>query len=128
MNCITTLIGKEVFKTIKPVRIDEAQKFLQELNCPNISSNIAIYQEPCKTWMTKFLIDRDYTVVKAQELENFRRISVNLISIANFYSEFESIIPTDPRRIINIDETQIQSNRKFKCIIKKKSASLSIIC
>ena len=69
--------------------------------------------------MTKFLTDRDYTVVKAQELENIRRISVNLISIANFYSEFESIIPTDPRRIINIDETQIQSNRKFKCIIKK---------
>ena len=49
LNCITTLIGKEVFKTIKPVRIDEAQKFLQELNCPNISSNIVIYQEPCKT-------------------------------------------------------------------------------
>lgn len=51
LNCITTLIGKEVFKTIKLVRIDEAQKFLQELNFQNISSHIAIYQEPFKTWM-----------------------------------------------------------------------------
>jgi hypothetical protein len=123
-DCITVHDALELALSLKRERVNKAQNLLNGMNCEQLSLNLRKIESPNRDWLRNTLKKHGIKVCTPQQLEIYRRKFCTVGSISSFYMFYQLLFQRDPRLIFNMDETQLNSSRKFKVLVPKRELPL----
>lgn len=96
-----------------------ANNFLHRLQCPRLADEIDLAPfPPSRAWLGHFCQEHGLTIKYCEKLEQVRRKTCDYRKIAEWFKANEQILRAyDPRLILNMDETGIATDRKFKVVV-----------
>jgi hypothetical protein len=92
---------------------------LVDIGCIHIAQSVNQHysiEPPDSDWLTHATSSLGIDIVNPVELDEARARLSNPKTIEEFFSKCSAYFDRDPRLIINVDETQISSHRKFKVL------------
>ena len=97
----------------------QAKQFLHRLQCHRLANDIDLAPfPPSRAWLGRFCEENGLTIKYCERLEDVRRKTCDRRKIAEWFNRNQRILLSyDPRLILNMDETGITTNRKFKVVV-----------
>jgi hypothetical protein len=126
-DCITVHDALELALSLKRERIAKARGLLQAMTYDLLCSKLKKIESPNRDWILNTIKNHGIKVCTPQQLEIYRRQFCTFSSISRFYLLYEMVFQRDSRLIFNMDETQLNSSRKFKVLVPKGQLPL-IVC
>ena len=117
INCVATCTANSLVIQLNRRRLKKARYLLKCAGCSQLASKVSRNFKPDKTWLGKFCEKNGIRIVNSQKLEAARRSHCDVRAIRNFFSQFAGLFDRDHRLIFNMDETMMNSNRKFKVLV-----------
>ena len=124
-SCIATPVARNLAHKLAIDRVRKARCMLHEADCPDIADQISDPSQPCKAWLKAFSATKQINVVSGRDLAALRRAACDHTVIRNFFSEFAGLFNRDPRLIFNMDETSLDSRKKFKVLCTQNRIPLT---
>lgn len=115
--CPTSYVLNLVYNA-KLERLAFAVQFLNNLSCPDLALRVPLEaEEPSKDWLRGFCDRHDLQIRCARPLEEARRRWGNRTSVHNWFAQFGPVISQyHPSLVLNMDETGVASNGRFKVV------------
>ena len=124
-NCLASPVAVQLAHHLASARAKDARTLLRMAGCFELSLVIRTPEPPCKSWLCHFSSTIGISVLSARVLDNVRRASCDVWSITYFFEKFGYLFLRDERLIFNMDETGIQSKKKFKVLCGEGRIPLS---
>ena len=107
-------------------RMKRAFTFLQQLSCNNLAENLAIHPPPpSRAWLGCFCQRYNLRIKWSEKLDGLRRRTCDKNRILTWFQQFSSVLQNyDPELILNMDETGVSSNRRYKVVVPAGSFSV----
>ena len=107
-------------------RIEKAVIFLRQMACHNLAENLTIQPPPAsRAWLGCFCSRHNLRIKWAEKLDGVRRRTCDRERIQRWFSEYEMVLQSyDPELILNMDESGISSNRRYKVVVPADSFSV----
>lgn len=104
---------------LKIDRLTSAFKLLRQLHCDGLADKLELtVAPPTRAWLCDFVDRFNLRIRAGQRLDAIRRKTCDKQRITRWFRMFESIIAQyDPELILNMDETGLSTNNKFKVVV-----------
>ena len=118
LACCPTSYVHNLIYNVKVERHARAVNFLRSLGCHRLADKVDLQPpEPNKDWLTNFCARNNLVIRSARPLEEARRRYGNRTAVADWFRRYEETISQyHPSLILNMDETGVASNGKFKVV------------
>jgi hypothetical protein len=126
LNCIGTNQGLSIAFRIREDRRAMAMRLLRSIGSDGLAEDVKLMRAEVPDWSwIKGAVERlGIKIKRAQKLEELRRISCNTVAIRSFLDKFELLMNRDPLLILNCDETNISSRKRFRVLVPEGWAAL----
>lgn len=119
LNCCPTSYVLELAYDLKIERAKFAVNFLANvLKCHRLAERIELQpMEPTRQWLQGFCRDNGLKIKCAEKIEGVRRSQCDRRKIYEWFLQYHQVLCSYPRQmILNMDETGISSNKRFKVV------------
>ena len=117
-SCPTDFVLNYAYE-LKRRRTKLATSLLTSIGCPMLASSIEFPSgAPSRAWLTDFARRHNLRIRCCEQLEDVRRRCCDRRRIFEWFRQNEGILRSyHPDLILNMDETSIASNRKYRVIV-----------
>ena len=118
-SCPTSFISNFAHE-LKMRRVEMAIASLTQFaRCPVLAANLQYPSSPpSKAWLTDFCARHGLRIRCCEKLDSVRRRCCDRRRVMNWFATYHQILRFyDPDLVLNMDETGIASNRKFRVIV-----------
>lgn len=107
-------------------RMKKAVTFLQQLSCHNLAENLMMHPPPpSRAWLGCFCQRHHLRIKWCEKLDGLRRRTCDKRKIQSWFAHFREVLQNyDPELILNMDETGVSSNRRYKVVVPEGSFSV----
>ena len=107
-------------------RMESAVQFLHTLGCDRLATTIDTdVPPPTRQWLCEFCENRHLNIRCCQRLEGIRRKACDRVRVWRWFQQNAGIINMyDPELILNMDETGLSTNRRFKVVVPEGAAPI----
>lgn len=111
---------------LRTKRMKKAFIFLQQLSCHNLAENLTICAPPpSRAWLGCFCERFRLRIKWAEKLDGVRRRICDKKKIQEWFLQFSQILQRyDSELILNMDETGVSTNRRYKVVVPEGSFSV----
>ena len=119
LDCCPTHFVINFAHQLKIDRLNKAFTFLQFLHCDRLAQNLELDVEPpTRAWLVSFVAEHGLRIRSPQRIEAVRRKACDRIRIAEWFSRYGQLLARyDPDMVLNMDETGLATNNKFKVAV-----------
>ena len=105
-------------------RLESAVEFLHGLGCDRLADTINVdVPPPTRQWLCEFCKQKHLSIRCAQRLEGIRRKACDRVRVTRWFQRNAGILQMyDPELILNMDETGLSTNRRFKVVVPEGAA------
>ena len=119
LDCCPTHFVLNFAHQLKIDRVNKAFTFLQSLHCDRLAHNLDLdIEPPTRAWLASFVEEHRLRIRSPQRIEAVRRKACDQRRITEWFSRFGRLLSSyDPSMILNMDETGLCTNNKFKVVV-----------
>ena len=130
LDCCPTDFVLNRAHELKMQRANSAVYILQLLRCPELAQNVDLGPlPPSKQWLLEFCHRHNLQIKCCEKLDAVRRRCCDRRRISAWFQTYGNILQQYPQEcIINMDETGISTNRRFRVVIPEGSFPVTPEC
>lgn len=119
LDCCPTHFVLNFAHQLKIDRVSKAFTFLHHLGCDRLANALELDVEPPnRAWLTSFAESHNLRIRAPQTVEAIRRKVCDKRRITDWFTRFGPLIQAyDADMILNMDETGLSTNRKFRVVV-----------
>lgn len=119
LDCCPTYFVINYAHQLKIERLEKAFTFLQLLHCDHLAHALDLDVEPpTRGWLAGFVQANGLVIRAPQPVDQVRRKACDRRRVGDWFERFGSLLQTyDPEMILNMDETGLATNQKFKVVV-----------
>ena len=111
---------------LKMQRLQQASIFLRQISCFNLADSLEIHPPPpSRSWLNGFCQRYGLRIKYCEKLDGLRRRTCDRDRIRMWFLQFADVIQSyEPELILNMDETGVTTNRRYKVVVPEGSFSV----
>ena len=119
LDCCPTHFVLNFAHELKIDRVTKAFTFLHHLRCDKLANALELEVEPPnRAWLASFAEAHNLRIRSPQTVEAVRRKACDKRRIADWFQRFGGLIEGyDEEMVLNMDETGLATNHKFKVVV-----------